>query len=247
MNGDEQAEDPAATFDLAALEALYAAISAPDGVEVGALLARLDELFARPRSAADLQAYREGRGRWKRLADEVAPVARLLKHLQAAGRVRFGLDDQPTDAWFTPAEGGPAQGVEVTRALARSKIEAARDLQDEPMGRGFVGLPDATSQKTFDQARERRRITHAPHGVEAAIEAGVAERLRGKSADKFAGQTLLVVAPLSARPSHDWSGMAQRLDEAAQATAFRRIILMDETEKAEPVVILDRPCSAETE
>ena len=72
MRDEKQAQDPVAAFDPGALEALYAAISGSDGVEVGALLAQLEDLFARPRSDADLQAYREGKKPWKRLRGQLS-------------------------------------------------------------------------------------------------------------------------------------------------------------------------------
>lgn len=87
------------------------------------------------------------------------------------------------------------------------------------------------------------RIDHLPRAMhdERAIEASVVERMNGKSGDKFAGQTLLVVTPLSSAPAHNWSGMVQRLAMAAKRTAFGRIVLMDETAKAEPIVVIDHP------
>ena len=116
-------------FDAAALQKLEAKLSAPNGVDIAELLSMLEEHFARPRSVADVQAYREGQKPWKKLADEVMPVATYLRHANITGRIRFPLNDQPPDAWLLETVSQTEVGIEVTRVLARSKIETAKGLR----------------------------------------------------------------------------------------------------------------------
>jgi hypothetical protein len=62
---DNGKQNAPAFFDIAALAGLNAKLSHPDGIDVAELLALLDEHFGRSRSAADVQAFREGRKPWK--------------------------------------------------------------------------------------------------------------------------------------------------------------------------------------
>lgn len=239
-NTSEQAAP--AGFDLAALEALNATLSRADGIDISELLALIEEHFRRSRSRADLRAFREGRKPWKKLADEVVPVAAFLRQAGVKGTVRFPLDDQPPDAWLQKAGAPGWVGIEVTRVLARAKVELARDLRNQPFGRGFLGFADDTSQRAFDQARARRRVTNSRQGVEKAIEESALQRLAGKADSKYEGQTLLMLAPLGSAPAHDWTALRDRLAAQARKTSFAEVILMDEARPSQrPISILDGP------
>ena len=63
------------------------------GTCVGEFLKRHAGLFADIKAAGLVQDYRLGRGRMKRLRDEVAPVELFLRgHADAADRVQFPLN-----------------------------------------------------------------------------------------------------------------------------------------------------------
>jgi hypothetical protein len=229
------------TFDEARLGTLYAAISAAEGLGAAELVQCLDEAFAMARSSSDVQAYREGKKPWKKLVEEVVPVARFLKWAGLQGSIRFPLDDQPPDAWFHEAGHTEATGIEVTRALARSRVELARDVRDAPVGRGFQNLPDHASQKDFDQARARGRITNSRGSIQAAIENSAIDRLRAKVDSKYEGQLLLLLAPLGSAPQHDWAPTCNRLTPEAEKTFFSKVFLMDDgLMTGGPLLILDR-------
>ena len=158
---DPEPSEP--VFDLAALQALEAVLSASEGVDIGEFLATFDEHLARDRSSADVQAYREGRKPWKKLADEVAPVAAFLRHAGSAGQVRFSLSDQPPDAWIREAGSDAEVGVEVTRVLARSKVETAKSLGDKSVVPGFLGLSDSASPAAYKLAKDRGVVLFQGH------------------------------------------------------------------------------------
>lgn len=229
-------------FDSAALETLNKRLSHPDGLTVEALNAVLDDYFQRERSLQDVQAYREGSRPWKKLADEVVPVAEYLIRTGAGGFVRFPLDSQPPDAWFRRSADEPWSGIEVTRALARAKYDIARDLRDKPIGRGFLGLPDDAKSEEYERTRKRGRITSSAAGARRSIEAAITERIADKSDLKYAGQTLIVAAPLGSGGHHDWESMRLRLIEAARQTAFHRIAILDDARRSyTPVLVIDVP------
>lgn len=235
---DAEAAPP--SFDAAALQTLEAMLSAPDGADIVAFLAALDEHFTRQRAAIDIQAFREGRKPWKKLADEVVPVAAFLRHAGSTGRVRFPLNDQPPDAWVRETGSDVDIGIEVTRVLARSKIETAKSLQSQSVVPGFLGLPDNAPATAYKQAKDRGRILNGRAGVEKAIEASITERLAGKSDPKFQGQRLLLVTPLGSAPGHDWEPLRERLQPMAAQTAFDQVFLVDEARSIPPVLLFDR-------
>lgn len=238
---------PAPTaFDAAALKTLEASLSAPDGVDIDEFLATLDEHFARSRSSTDVQAFREARKPWKKLADEVVPVAAFFRQTGAVGRVRFPLNDQPTDAWVRQAGFDSEAGIEVTRVLARSKVETAKSMPAKGVVPGFLGLPDDAPAAAFGQAKARGRVLNSRASIEKAIEDSVAKRLAGKSDQKFQGQTLLMVTPLGSAPDHDWGPLRERLQPAAEKTAFDQIFLVDEVRSKPPVLLFDRTAEAAT-
>jgi hypothetical protein len=152
------------SFDATALQALEAALSAPEGMEITEFLATLDEHARRDRAPADVQAYREGRKPWKKLADEVAPVAAFLRHAKIAGRIRFPLNDEPPDAWLLEDGSQTEVGIEVTRVLARSKHETAKSMQDHKVVPGFLGVADNAPSEVYKQVKARGRITKQPGG-----------------------------------------------------------------------------------
>lgn len=234
------AAPPPIPFDTAALKALEAALSSAEGMDIGAFLATLDEHFARPRSKADIQAFREGKKPWKKLADEVMPVAAYLRQTNTTGRIRFPLNDQPPDAWLLKTKSNAEIGIELTRVLARPKRELAKALPERGVGPGFLCLPDDATTDTYRRAVERGRVTNSRKGIEAAIEASIAERLADKSGSKFKGQTLVLVTPLGSAPDHDWEPLKARLQALAAKTAFDRIFLIDEAKSGQPVLLFSR-------
>jgi len=219
--------DADSPFTTATLEALYAAISSPDGVTIAELRALVGCFTTRPVADADLQAYREGRKPWKRLREEVVPVEHFLSATYPDdARVRFPLNDQPTDAWLT-VDGGTPVGIEVTGALARAGIEVGKSLAGGGAVPGFIALQDDAKKTAFAEARARGRIMHSAKGVDQTIDQAIKARMAGKDKSKFAGQILLITAPIGSSPKRSADDLKAAHLAAATALPFAKVFVAD--------------------
>lgn len=213
-------------FTQETLQALYDVVSHSDGVSVAELRSLAAEFTTRPLAAADLKAFREGKKPWKKLRDEVLPVERFLSfEYPDDTEVRFPLDDQPPDAWVR-AEVGEI-GVEVTGALARAGIEVGKSLAYGTPVPGFIALPDDATQQAFDAVRARGRMMNARKSVDQAIDQAIAARMASKDKDKFAGQILLITAPIGSSPNRSDEELRQAHAQAAAALPFTKVYVMD--------------------
>ncbi|MBV7518969.1 hypothetical protein [Ensifer sp. ENS12] len=195
------------TFDVSALNALYATISAESGVEVSELRLLVGHMAQQAMSKPDLAAFRMAQGPWKELHDEVIPVMHFLSagHTDTT-RVRFSLDSSPYDAWVAPTAGEPFY-IEVTEALARSSKESAKNMQAKGAVSGFLGLQDHLPQSEFESAKERNRIFHSRAGVYRALDAGISTAMTKKNKSKYAGFTLLIACDMAmcrTRSDEEW-------------------------------------------
>ncbi len=214
-------------FTAQSLAALYADISAQAGVTVAALRRHLDEFSSLPIARADLQAYREGRGAWKKLHDEVVAVRHFLDgRYPEDSRVRFPLDDQPPDAWLM-VNGEPPVGIEVTAALARAGHEVAKSMAGGGAVPGFIGLQDNATSQQFTAASARGRVLHSKKGIDAAIDNAITARLSAKDQQKFAEQILVITVPLGSSPDRGAQELQARHGAKAAALPFSEVHLLD--------------------
>lgn len=228
-------DDDMPPFTKETLDQLYAEVSGPQGVTVAWLGALIDAFGTRDRALEDTQSYREGRKPWKKLRDEIVPVAHFLSSTYPAdARVRFPLDDQPPDAWLTVGDAPPV-GIEVTGALARASIEVGRSLAIGRSVPGFIGLQDNASSVAFAQARTHQRATSSRAGVERAIDTAIASRLAGKNQGKYAGHILLVTAPTGSSPDRDPQALKKALGEKAKQLPFAEVYVLDTPRRKPPI------------
>jgi hypothetical protein len=215
-------------FTRASLQKVYDRIAADGGVSIAELRALLHDFSSRPIADADVQAYREGRKPWKKLHDEVVPVEHFVsaRHPDSA-RVRFPLNDQSPDAWLM-VDGEPVVGIEVTAALGRSSVEIARGLAGRTMAPGFIGLQDDAKQSEFDSVRSKGRITNSRAAVDTSIDRAITSRLEGKDKQKFAGQTLLITAPIGSSPNRGIEDLRTKLGSKASRLPFAQVFVMDD-------------------
>lgn len=214
-------------FTQASLQRIYDRISADKGVTIAELRALVNDFSSRPIAHADVQAYREGRNPWKKLHDEVVPVLHFISAGKPdSARVKFPLDDQPPDAWLM-VDGEPVMGIEVTAALGRSSVEIARGLAGQTIAPGFIGLQDDGKQAEFDSVRSRGRITNSRAGVDKSIDRAITIRLEGKDNEKFAGQTLLVTAPIGSSPNRGIEDLLAKLGPKASTLPFSHVFVID--------------------
>lgn len=226
---------PPIPFTAQSLAALYANISAPAGVTVTALRRHLVEFSSLPIAQADLQAYREGRGVWKKLHDEVVPVAHFLDgRYPDDARVRFPLDDQPPDAWLM-IDGEPPVGIEVTAALARAGHEVAKSMAGGGAIPGFIGLQDNATSQQFAAARARGRVLHSKKGIDAAVDDAITMRLSAKDQQKFAEQILVITAPLGSSPDRSAQEFQAGHGAKAATLPFSEVYLLDPARRARQV------------
>jgi len=211
-------------FDSRALKEFYTRISAENGVSVADFQMSLEDLFARPRSAGDLNHYRLSRSLWKELADEVTPVSRFLRfHSIESGQIRFPLDNHPPDCWLWKDGETDPVGIEVTIAQAAERYRLAKELVDTGRGRGFIGVSDDAPRADFDCAMARQRVMYSTGQALSAIRHGILRCLSRKDKPKFAGFILLIQAPLVSLPRERWEAITGELCAAALSLPFREV------------------------
>lgn len=223
---DNVAED--GPVDRATIEALCAWLTAEDGVEISALIQRVDALLDRPRDEQMSALLAERRPPWKVLADEVLPILAFLRaKKQTSGRIRFPQDDTAYDAWVR-TDGDEWRGIEATGALSRAEIALARAERGKRVKAGFLGLPDDAKSDRYAAALRRPRVMHSRHGVEMQVEAGLQASLAKKNKPgKYDGGTLLITIPLMRLPDDNWDAMAEKLGAVAEVLPFDEIHAMD--------------------
>lgn len=217
------------TVDAAVIEALCALLAQEEGIEIADLLARLEDLFERPRDKALSDLLAERRKPWKVLADEVLPVADFLRMRgETDGRIRFPRDDSPYDARIHLGD-GQWRRIEVTGALSRAHIMLAGAERDKPVKAGFLGLPDQAPPEAYAAALKRPRVMHSRRGVEMQVEAGLRAALAKKDEPgKYDGGTLLISVPLMRLPDDRWDEMAEGLASEAADLPFDEIYAIDD-------------------
>lgn len=167
---DAVAED--GPVDRATIEALCAWLTADDGVEISALIQRVDALFDQSREEQMSALLAERRPPWKVLADEVLPIIAFLRaKKQTLGRIRFPQDDTAYDAWVR-TDDDEWRGIEATGALSRAEIALAGAERGKGVKAGFLGLPDDAKPDRYAAALKRPRVMHSRRGVELQVRQG---------------------------------------------------------------------------
>lgn len=226
-----------AILDDAALEEMYARISAEGGIEAKTLLETLDALFERDLAPETQRSYAERVGRYKKLADEVVPIGDFLRATgRVGGRIRFPLDSAPYDAWHESAETGEVTGIEATLSLARGRVFLAKYRQGKKVSPGFLGVPDGSKKDAFAKATARPRTLHTRAGVEKVVVEGVCACLENKNKDCYDGGILLISAELMAMPGADWDAILENVRPQATALPFDEVHVIDDR-FAKPIVV----------
>lgn len=213
-------------LDLEMLRDLNVRLSAPIGVPASELTELLRAAFEGERSAEDVDDYRLGKRPWKKLRDEVSPISAFLNFNSMQGNVRFPLDNNVPDAWFTPADEAPI-GIEVTRALGRTDYELSKELVREGVGPGFLGLQDDAPQADFDHQLQCPRAMHSTPQALDTVSTGILRCLGAKNDAKYAGMWLLVLAPLSILPHERWTAIVSALRKKAASMPFDQVHVFD--------------------
>lgn len=214
-------------FDVRALKDFEQAISADAGIPLDIALAMYNELFTRPRSSKDLADFRESKKPWKKLNDEVSPTLKFLAaRNDLSGRIRFPLDNSAPDCWFWPSDSAPPVGIEVTIAQARERWHLMKELNNQGLAPGFLGIPDDAPQAVFDQATGRNRTMYSSAQAITATKLGILSCLAKKDRPVYEGMTLIVQAPLGSISEQRWLPMLEELKPTAAKMPFSEIHLV---------------------
>ena len=221
------------TFNAEALSQFYAELCHPDGMEIDAFQQKLTSHFSDTRSETDIEDYRVGKFPWKKLRDEVGPVADFLEWRKIGqGRVRFPLDNDPPDCWLT-LDDGSLVGIEVTLERGRERYLLAKELNDKKFGRGFIGVQDDASTEEFDNRLSKPRVMFSPGQALTATEKGILRCISRKNDMKYDKTFYLVIqANLISLPRERWDFIKPALVEAAKGVPFQEVhVIGDSHEK----------------
>lgn len=211
-------------FDVGTLQNFYDDLSAPSGMSVTDFQNRQATLFAKGRSTGDLNDYRLGKNLWKKLRDEIMPVSRFLKYEQIeVDRVRFPLDNYTPDCWLL-IDNGDDLGIEVTIERGREQYHLTKEMNENGMGRGLIGIQDDAPQTEFDCRMSKPRIMYTSEQSLEATKAGILRCLSRKNDHKYDGVFyLLIQAHLSTLPKERWGAITEELSEEATNLPFQEV------------------------
>lgn len=178
------------------------------------------------RSGTLLSDYRLGRGRAKRLRDEIEPAARFAAEQCAADdRIQFPLDNGASDCnvWH----GGRHRTLQITVAQALERLFLMSELNESGSSRGIIGLGDDYQITAFRKHRERGAAMYATAEAQDSVVSAFALCIRKKS-KKSGAHTLLVDAPVKIEtlPLERWQEIVPRLAAAASASPFAEVFVV---------------------
>jgi hypothetical protein len=120
----------------------------------------------RLRSHGLVEDYRLGRGRMKRLRDEVTPVALFLsEHAGSSDKIQFPLNNHVPDCNVWHRTPNLHRTIEVTVAQARERLNLMTELNETGWGRGFIGVTDDKSKSAFDERMAEPREAYSTDRV----------------------------------------------------------------------------------
>jgi hypothetical protein len=219
-------------FDVKTLKEFYEYVSAPEGIRVTDFQNRLSLLFADQRTTIDIDDYRLGKKPWKKLRDEITPVARFLEFGNIeVDRVRFPLDNKTPDCWLI-IDNGEYIGIEVTIERGREQFHLATELNKNGMGRGFIGIQDDASQTDFDRRMSNpHTMFTSDHALESTKE-GILRCLSKKNAHRYENiYFLLIQAHLLVLPKERWSIIAGELSQVAKDLPFQEVHIIGDIDE----------------
>lgn len=190
----------------------------------------VDEYFCGPRSSSEIADYRARRGQLKKLRDEIVPIRDYLKSLKFEGDVRFPLDNSVPDCWIRQDINSKPIGIEITVAQAREQHLLGEELNNNKLGRGFLGLNDGATSEAFRARLDKPRIMYTSDLALRVVTDGIRLCLEKKNKLKYKGLTLVIEAPLGLIPNERWESAHAELRSAAEQTPFKQIYVIGDRE-----------------
>lgn len=205
------------------LEEFY--IRVRNGMTVGDFRSQRVQLTPFIQSAGLMPDYRLGRGRLKRLRDEIAPMVRFVAaHAKADDIIQFPLDDGSVDCnlWHSNDR---HRKIQITVAQGYERFNCIDELHKTESGRGFLGLTDDMSKEEFKVAMSHERDMYSHQEAQQTIVKAVRLCI-GKKANKYGADTLLIEAPLNYLPMDRWNDLACNFLGEIKSVPFSEIFLV---------------------
>jgi hypothetical protein len=214
-------------FDVVALKKFYDYVSIGNGIPTEQVNAELSNLFSMPRSEEDKADFRIAKNPWKKLRDEICPVLKFLSSTKRNGLIKFPLNDQKPDAWFTPYDGVVRLGIEVTIAQGHGRYHLMKELNETGWGRGFTALADGQNPPAdFNETMSREREPYSTGQALSAVKSGVLRCLEEKNKPEYQGMVLLIEAVLTTMARDNWGSMFGELNNKAKQLPFCEVFLL---------------------
>jgi hypothetical protein len=202
------------------------------GIAVDDFLERHAALFPMIRAEGLVEDYRLGKGRMKRLRDEVTPVALFLcGHADAKDTVQFPLNDDVPDCNVWHRTPDLHRTIEVTVVQAVERLNLMTELNKTGWGRGFIGLTDDKPKGSFDKKMADPREAYSTDQIRDTMVEAVTLCARNKAYSQ--GHTLIVSTAMEMLPRERWLEMRSLLAAPMAELGFREIYLVGRPDAAE--------------
>jgi len=167
---------------------------------------------------------RLGRGRLKRLRDEVQPVAHFVAHhAEPSDFVQFPLDTGPIDCTIRHGV-DRVRLVQITVAQAKERFNIMRLLNRIGQSWRFLGVADNEGKDAFEAAMKRGQAMYSTGEAHAIIVRAIGICLQRKQ-DSRGADTLLIDAPLEYLPAERWQVVLPQLSGLAKGSSFTDVFV----------------------
>lgn len=210
------------------LQDFYSAAKAPNGIAVADLPAKIRQVCAEASAEAEICKRRTSQDPWKKFIDEICLVSRFLTYRGiVTGHVRFPLNDQAPDAWYSAGDRAEPLGIEATIALGEQRYHLMQQLNEHGESPGFLPENGDDFNDLRRRAAEEREAYSTPQAL-ATVKAEISKRLRAKNACTYAGFVLVIGAPLDETlPQERWNAIVDDLRQEASPLPFREVHVVD--------------------
>lgn len=188
------------------------------GITVESFLEKQAEILGFMHAWGLTNDYRLGKGRVKKLRDEIVPVARFVRaHAKPEDRIRFALDDTHPDCTLCHQDSRRRE-VEVTVAQAQERFHLMKELNEKGTARGFLGITDDSARQDFKDRMGCERKAYSTEEVLRCIQSAI--ELCAQNKLRYRGDTLLIEAPMETLPVDQWSQLPERFADNEQLKAL---------------------------
>jgi hypothetical protein len=202
------------------------------GTRVDEFLRHFTALFPFIHANGLTAAYRLGKGRTKRLRDEVTPVATLIRHHAAPeDRIQFPLNSGVPDCNVWHANPARHRTVETTVIQARSRLNVMTELNNTGWGRGFLGVTDDAPTRDFEKAMNQEREAYSTEQVQTTTLHELALCAANKAHSQAHTLVIDVGTSMEALASSRWFAMRTALAEPVKNLSFSEIYLVGRSDE----------------